>query len=121
MDEITPVNPLASEAFGWYNKAIDKVAKRYYSAMGTKREQGYVDVYTRLIELHSQIDVVYREYLAGERDIEEFKDSIRVWFKEIMSGWTDIDLQSRGRVLRKKKIDKIRKKESQASFSMTLS
>ena len=105
MMKIPPVNPLVSEALGWYNKAIEKVAKRYFGALGTKREQGYIDAHNKFTELENQIDVVYVEYLSGEKDIDDFKDSIRVWFKKIMSEWTDVDSRSRDRLPRKEKAD----------------
>lgn len=76
------------EALHWYEKATEKIARRY-----NKEEGRYAKPVAIALDLSLEIDRSFKKVLNGESTVGEFKEIIRAWFYKVTEGMDDADIE----------------------------
>lgn len=82
-----------NEALHWYEKATDKITKRYEKGAADKKEKQYARAVALAAGLSVDIDNSFRDVISGESTVGEFKEKIRAWFKKVKEGMDDADIE----------------------------
>jgi hypothetical protein len=81
-----------NDALHWYEKAVDKISKRYDK--GKKKDGNiYAMAVAKAADFSVAIDRSYREVLDGNATIGEFKEAIRTWFTMVREGMDKADIE----------------------------
>lgn len=81
------------EALHWYEKATDKIVKRYEKGAKDKKEKQYARAVALAAGLSVDIDTSFRKVLNGDSTVGEFKEVIRVWFSKVKEGMDEADIE----------------------------
>jgi len=84
-----------NDAIHWYEKATDKIAKRYAKGIPQKKEQRYAEAVAVATEETEEIEEYYKKVLSGDCAVEEFKERIKIWFFKVRDGMNDVDAAAR--------------------------
>lgn len=83
------------DAIHWYEKATDKIAKRYAKGIPQKKEQRYAEAVAKAIGETDKIEERYNKVLSGDGTIGEFKKAIKIWFFKVRDCMNGIDKAAR--------------------------
>lgn len=77
------------EALHWYEKATEKIARRY-----NKEEEIYAKPVALALDLSLEIDRSFKKVLNGESTVGEFKEIISAWFYKVKEGMDEADIEN---------------------------
>lgn len=78
-----------NEALHWYEKATEKITKRY-----NKGERKYAKSVAVAADLSIEIDDSFKKVLSGESTVGEFKETVRAWFYKVREGMDEADIEA---------------------------
>ena len=83
------------EATRWYEKASNKIAKKYHKGIGQEKEKRYAEAVALATEETRKIDERYKEVISGDCTVECFKEAVSDWFYKVKEGMDAIDAEAR--------------------------
>jgi len=83
------------EAIHWYEKATEKISRRYDKGMKQGKDRLYTEAVAKAVGETEEIEKYYKLVINGDCTIGEFKERIKVWFFKVKEGMDDADVAFR--------------------------
>lgn len=79
----------------WYEKATDKIVKRFAKGIPQEKEIRYSKVVAGAIGETKEIEECYQKVLNGGCTVGDFKGKVEAWFYKVRNGMNDVDRAAR--------------------------